>query len=145
MKYYELKACTSKCRSCQHANDLIGLLSKTSQGQVLLSGLLQCYNCHKVQDPLGRYLIHVAASYGRTEVCDWLVKYKKAEVNVKSAESGWTPAHCAVFYGHIDSLVALIRSGANLTKLDNDRLTPIENLTLDKWLSVRFEPNICGN
>lgn len=145
MKYHELRTCTPRCRSSQHAHELVGLLSKTADTSVLLSALWQCWQCHKVHDPMGRHLLHVAASFGRTRVCEWLVRMRKADVNVKTQENGWTPAHCACFYGHIGTLVALMRLGANLSKNDYDRLTPVENIELDKWMSVRFEPNLGGN
>ena len=139
MKYHDLRACGPKCRSREHANELTGLLSRTSDESVLLSGMWQCCQCHKVQDAVGRYLLHVAAMYGRRRVCEWLVRLRRADVNVRTQENGWTPAHCALFYGHIDVLVALVRLGANLAKNDSDRLTPVEGLALDRWMSTRHE------
>lgn len=144
MKYHELKSCAPKCRSSQHALDLAGLLSKTSDTNVLLSGLWQCWQCQKIHDTSGRYLLHWASMYGRARVCEWLVRQKHADVNVKSGENGWTPAHCACFYGHIDCLVTLIRCGANLEKNDFDRLNVVESLALDKWLSLRHELDVFG-
>lgn len=145
MKYHDLKSCSPKCRSSRHANELAGLLSKTSDVNVLLSGLWQCWQCHKIQDPAGRYLLHLASMFGRAQVCEWLVRQRKADVNVKTLENGWTPAHCACFYGQIDSLVVLIRCGANLAKNDKDQLNVFESLALDKWMSVRAEDDMFGN
>lgn len=139
MKISEIKTCSPKCRSAQHALDLISLLTKTNDTHILLSGLMQCWNSHKIHDNQGRDLLHVAASCGRAEVCEWLLEYKKAEINLKTFENGWTPAHCACFYGNIDSLIILIKHGANLTKNDYDRLTPIENLIIDKWTSTKYD------
>lgn len=82
--------------------------------------------------------------FGRSELCNWLVRLRKADVNVKTLENGWTPAHCACFYGQLDALLVLIRLGANLAKNDIDRLTPIETLALDKWLETRLEPDTFG-
>jgi ankyrin repeat protein len=144
MKYHETKACTPKCRSSNHANELAGLVSRTNDVSILLSGLLQCWNCQKLHDTSGRHLIHVAASYGRTQLVEWLVRQKKADINVKSAESGWTAAHCAIFYGQLDTFILLVKLGANLNKLDYDRLTPVENICLDKWLCIRNEPALWG-
>lgn len=146
MKYSESKTCTRQCRSNQHALELISLLTKTNDVQILLSGLLQCWNCQKIHDSIGRYLLHMAASCGRAEVCDWLVRFKRADLNLKTFENGWTPAHAAAYYGQIDSLITLIKLGASLIKKDYDRLTPLDQLSLDKWemLRTRYVPDSNG-
>jgi inhibitor of Bruton tyrosine kinase len=144
-KYIEIKACGPKCRSSRHADELIGLITKSDDIRVLASGALQCWNCQKIHDKFGRTLLHVAASCGRAELCEWLLKYKKAEINLKTFENGWTPAHCAAFYGQIDCLLVLIKCGANLLKNDLDRMTPNEHIILDKWESTRDEPIDYGN
>jgi hypothetical protein len=145
MKYSEIKTCGPKCKSTQHADDLIGLMTRTSDIQIILSGLLQCWNFHKLQDKLGRHLIHIAASCGRSEVCDWLIKLKKVELNLKTLENGWTPSHCAAFYGNIDSLIVFVKNGANLLKNDIDRLTSIDHLVFDKWLCTRNQISFDGS
>ena len=144
MKYLETRTCTPKCKSAQHALDIIGLITKTSDTKTILSGLLQCFNCHKVHDAYGRYLLHMLAACGRTECCEWLIKFKKADIHLKTAENGWTPAHCAAFYGHIDVLILLIKNGANLLKNDYDRLTPMDHLIFDKWTSTQYQPRVGG-
>lgn len=145
MKHYDTKECTGKCHSEQHASDLIGLISKTSDPQTLLSGMLQCCNPQKVHDDSGRYIIHMAASCGRSELLEWLVQFKKADMNLKTLENGWTAAHCSAFHGHLDSLITLIKLGANLIKNDYDRLTPFEHLGLDKWHVMENQPILNGN
>ena len=131
--FTDIKTCAPKCRSTQHADELIALITKTSDTQTILSGLLQCHNCHKISDRLGRQLLHVAASCGRTDVCEWLLYYKRADVHARSLESGWTPLHCSAFYGHIDTMMLLLKYGASLAREDNDRLTALEHLAVDKW------------
>jgi hypothetical protein len=145
MKYTDIKTCTKQCHSTQHALDLIGLLTRTKDVQILLSGLLQCWNCQKIYDTHGRYLLHMAASCGRAEVCEWLVKCKKADINLKTYENGWTPAHAASFYGQINSLITLIKLGTNLARNDYDRLTSLEHLSLDKWMQTKYAPDLSGN
>ncbi len=140
MKYLDTKSCTSKCRSAQHASELIATITQTGDTHTLLSAVNQCYNCHKIHDNLGRYLLHMAAACGRSELVEWLVKFKKSDMQLKTLENGWTPAHCAAFYGHIDTLLTLIKLGANLIKNDYDRLTPMEHLCVDKWQSVKDSP-----
>jgi len=124
----------------QHASELIALITKTSDTHKLLSAVNQCHNCHKIHDNLGRYLIHMAAACGRSELVEWLVKFKKSDMMLKTLENGWTPAHCAAFYGQIDTLITLIKLGANLIKNDYDRLTPIEHLCVDKWHTFKDSP-----
>jgi hypothetical protein len=144
MKYSDIKTCTKQCRSNQHALELIGLLTRTSDVQILLSGLLQCWNCQKIQDSHGRHLLHMAACCGRAEVCEWLLKFKKADMNLKTHENGWTPLHAAAFYGQINSLITTIKLGGNLAKNDYDRLTPLEHFSLDKWLQTKYQPDLSG-
>lgn len=135
--YLDSRECTPKCRSSQHASDLNALLTKTSDVNLLLSGIQQCWNCHKVHDTSRRYLMHMAAACGHTEVAEWLLQFKKAELTVRTLENNWTPAHCAAFYGNIGTLVALVKRGANLSSIDDDKLTCIEHLAIDKWSSIR--------
>lgn len=144
MKYYDVKECTLKCRSVQHATELAYIVTKTSDTHTLISAANQCHSCHKNQDIAGRHLLHMAASCGRSELLEWLIKLKKADMELKTLENGWTPAHCSAFYGHIDCLIMLIRLGANLIKNDYDRLTPLEHLGLDKWQSVPYHPDLAG-
>lgn len=145
MKQHEVKTCAPKCRSHGHALELINLITKTNDPHILLSALLQCWNCHKIQDKFGRNMLHMSACCGRREVLEWLIDMKKAELNLKTFENGWTPLHCASFYGNIDCLVSLIKRGANLAKNDFDQLTAIEALSLDKWSCVNYVADLNGN
>ena len=133
MSYLETRSnCTLKCKSTQHANELNSLITKIDDPQLLLSGIQKCWNCQKIQDSNGRMLLHMAACCGRIEAIEWLVKHKKADLQVKTVENGWTSLHCAAFYGQIGAFIALIKNGANLSVFDNDKYTPIEHLAIDK-------------
>ena len=123
-RYLETRACTPKCRSNRHIQEINAVLTKSSDTQLLLSAIQQCWNCQKMPDKSGRYCLHMAASCGRADVCEWLLKYKKAELSVKSIENGFTPAHCAAFYGNLDALSVLAKHGDTLSKNEHDRLTP---------------------
>lgn len=144
MKYFETKTCTPKCRSMRHAAELISLITKTSDTQTLLSAFIQCHNCHKQLDDHGRSILYMAASCGRSDAVEWLIKLKKADIQVRNTESGWTPAHAAAFHGHIDTLLMLIKLGANLNKLDYDTLNVLEHLSLDKYLASPYKPDFHG-
>lgn len=138
-QYLETRTCTQKCKSQKHAEELISILTKTSDVSVLLSAIQQCWNCAKIHDCGRRYLIHIAASCGRLDVIEWLVRHKNADLNVKTLENGWNPAHCAAFYGQIGALVTLMKHGCNISTVDDDKLTLIENLAMDKWKTIENE------
>jgi inhibitor of Bruton tyrosine kinase len=139
IQYLETRTCTQKCRSQKHAEELISILTKTSDASILLSAVQQCWNCAKIHDAGRRYLIHMAASCGRLDVIEWLIRYKNADLNVKTLENGWNPAHCAAFHGKIGALVILMKYGCNINVVDDDKLTLVENLALDKWKAIKNE------
>jgi ankyrin repeat protein len=70
-----------------------------------------CYGPGRSRDPLGRSLLHVAASCGLTRLLTWLLQYKEAALNGKDTESGYSALHRAVFYGQIRTVVFLINKG----------------------------------
>ncbi|RXM30269.1 Inhibitor of Bruton tyrosine kinase [Acipenser ruthenus] len=101
--------CTPKCRSLQHALDVISALTKGKEGQVKAFLSTHCHNVATLKDSFGRTALHFAASLGKRGVLDWLLDVKGADVLVKDKESGWTAMHRSVFYGHIDCLVSLVK------------------------------------
>lgn len=62
----------------------------------------------QVLDSEKRSALHTAASCGRRDLCLWLIKNGKADRNLKDHESGYTPLHRSIFYGHINIAVCLI-------------------------------------
>lgn len=59
-------------------------------------------------DEEGRSALHLAVSCGRRDLCHWLIKAGKGDINLKDSESGYTPLHRSIFYGHINIAVTLI-------------------------------------
>ena len=51
---------------------------------------------------------------------------KKASINARSGEDGWTPLHCAATEGHIEVAELLLEKGANANAQDNSRMTPLD-------------------
>ncbi len=47
--------------------------------------------------------LHAAAKTGSTEALKWLVKNRVVDLDSRST-TGYTPAHLAAVYGHLDSL-----------------------------------------
>ena len=135
--------CSIKCRSKADAANLIAGITRGTDQQSLAylasSGI--CRNPGKVVDHLGRSLLHLAASTGKRSVAEWLIKYKAASLNSKDSESGYTPLHRALFYGHIHVARFLIECGANLALQDNDGLTPLEHVNEDH--KIRNHSSVC--
>lgn len=51
----------------------------------------------------------MAASCGRKDLCLWLVKRCKVNIDDRDKESGYTALHRAILYGYIDAAVVLIQ------------------------------------
>ena len=47
--------------------------------------------------------LHAAAKTGSVEALKWMIKSKSVEMDAKST-TGYTPAHLAAVYGHLDCL-----------------------------------------
>lgn len=51
----------------------------------------------------------MAASCGRKELCQWLVKCHKVTIDDQDKESAYTSLHRAILYGNVDVAVFLIQ------------------------------------
>ena len=51
----------------------------------------------------------MAASCGKGDILEWLVKDQGVDVGTKDLESGWTALHRSVFYGYLDCTVKLLQ------------------------------------
>lgn len=101
--------CTQWCRSQSHASSIIAAIVRGAE-EVAVSYTKQlCCRPGLVSDAEGRTALHVAAAKGRRRVAEWLVKHKKAVVNQRDVESGYTPLHRSLFYGQIDVAVSLVQ------------------------------------
>lgn len=130
--------CTPKCRSLQHALDVISALTKGKEGQVKAFLSTHCHNVATLKDSFGRTALHFAASLGKRGVLDWLLDVKGADVLVKDKESGWTAMHRSVFYGHIDCLVSLVKHGSSLVAQDKEGLSVLDLTMKDRPSHVVF-------
>lgn len=101
--------CTSKCRSLQHALDVISVVTRGSEGQIKAFLSSYCYNAATIKDAFGRNALHLAASCGKKGVLDWLAETKGIDLSVKDKESGWTALHRSIFYGYIDCVLSLLK------------------------------------
>jgi ankyrin repeat protein len=64
-------------------------------------------------------LLVQAARFGRTKIVERLVEMQ-CDVNIRDAGNGNTALHCAAFFGHPETVEALIRLGARFKDMRND-------------------------
>lgn len=131
--------CTPKCRSAQHADEVIAAMTVAVEDGRLSSFLSSyCHNATTLRDGFGRTALHLAASLGRRHLLEWLSERKSADLVAKDKESGWTALHRSVFYGHIHCLMALIKRGGSLSIQDKEGLSVLELIMKDRPAHVVF-------
>lgn len=101
--------CTPKCRSQQHADQVVAALTGGTEGQLRAFLTSHCYNAATLRDAFGRTALHLAASLGKKALLEWLLESKNADLTVKDKESGWTALHRSAFYGQIHCLMSLVK------------------------------------
>ena len=94
--------CGPRCRSQQHAAQLISAVTKGSVHQII-SFLSRCHNVDNLCDSYGRTVLHLAASCGKPHVLQWLTTDRNCSLTAQDRESGWTALHRALFYGQLTS------------------------------------------
>ncbi|XP_017656171.1 inhibitor of Bruton tyrosine kinase isoform X2 [Nannospalax galili] len=129
--------CTPKCRSLQHAADVLSVVTKGSEKQIKTFLASHCYSAATVKDAFGRNAVHLASSCGKKGVLDWLLE-RGVDPLVKDKESGWTALHRSIFYGHIDCLWSLLKHGVSLYMQDKEGLSPLDLLMKDRPAHVVF-------
>uniref|UniRef100_A0A672TSV3 Inhibitor of Bruton tyrosine kinase n=1 Tax=Strigops habroptila TaxID=2489341 RepID=A0A672TSV3_STRHB len=131
--------CTSKCRSLQHALDVISVVTRGSEGQIKAFLSCYCYNAATIKDAFGRNALHLAASCGKKGVLDWLAETKGVDLSVKDKESGWTALHRSIFYGYIDCVLSLLKHGVSLYVQDKEGLSALDLVMKDRPIHVVFK------
>lgn len=104
-----LPDCTTKCRSLQHADEVVAALTGGSERQLRAFLTSHCHNAATLRDAFGRTALHFAASLGKKALLEWLLESKSADLKVKDKESGWTALHRSAFYGQIHCLLSLVK------------------------------------
>lgn len=104
--------CTLKCRSLQHALDIVSVVTRGSEGQIKAFLTSHCYNAATSKDAFGRSALHIASSCGKKGILDWLAETNGVDLSAKDKESGWTALHRGIFYGHIDCAWSLLKVGS---------------------------------
>nr|DBA26453.1 TPA: hypothetical protein GDO54_010709 [Pyxicephalus adspersus] len=130
--------CTTRCRSLQHALDVISVVTRGNEQQIKAFLASYCCNATTLKDEYGRNALHIAACCGKREVLDWLVS-KGADLLVKDKESGWTALHRSIFYGHIDCAFSLLKDGSNLHAQDKDGFSALDLVMKDRPSHVVFQ------
>ncbi|NWI98718.1 IBTK kinase, partial [Crypturellus undulatus] len=131
--------CTLKCRSLQHALDVISVVTRGSEGQIKAFLSSYCYNAATIKDTFGRNVLHLASSCGKKGVVDWLAETKGVDLLAKDKESGWTALHRSVFYGYIDCVLSLLKHGVSLYLQDKEGLSALDLVMKDRPAYVVFK------
>ncbi|NXW02092.1 IBTK kinase, partial [Fregetta grallaria] len=131
--------CTSKCRSLQHALDVISVVTRGSEGQIKAFLSSYCYNAATIKDAFGRNVIHLASSCGKKGVLDWLAETRGVDLLAKDKESGWTALHRSIFYGYIDCVLSLLKHGVSLYIQDKEGLSALDLVMKDRPIHVVFK------
>ncbi|KAG9493705.1 hypothetical protein GDO78_001529 [Eleutherodactylus coqui] len=130
--------CTVRCRSLQHALDVISVVTRGSEQQIKAFLSSYCCNATTLKDDFGRNVVHISASCGKKGVLEWLAA-KGVDLTVKDKESGWTALHRSVFYGHIDCALTLLKHGGNLHIQDKDGFTALDLVMKDRPPHIVFQ------
>uniref|UniRef100_A0A672ZKS7 BTB domain-containing protein n=1 Tax=Sphaeramia orbicularis TaxID=375764 RepID=A0A672ZKS7_9TELE len=131
--------CTTKCRSEQHAGEVVAALTGGSEGQLRAFLTAHCHNAATLRDAFGRSALHMAASVGKKALMEWLLESKGAEATVKDKESGWTALHRSAFYGQIHCLISLVKHGCLLSTQDKEGLSVLDLTMKDRPAHVIFK------
>jgi len=100
--------CTPKCHLAKHAELILSAISKENATKIRAILPRVCANFGRVSDQFGRSALHLAASCGKGDILEWLVKDQGVDVGTKDLESCWTALHRSVFYGYLDCAVKLL-------------------------------------
>uniref|UniRef100_A0A3Q1FAY9 Inhibitor of Bruton agammaglobulinemia tyrosine kinase n=1 Tax=Acanthochromis polyacanthus TaxID=80966 RepID=A0A3Q1FAY9_9TELE len=131
--------CTPKCRSQQHADQVVAALTGGSEGQLRAFLTSHCHNAATLRDAFGRTALHLAASLGKKALLEWLLDSKSADLTLKDKESGWTALHRSAFYGQIHCLISLVKHGALLSTQDKEGLSVLDLTMKDRPAHVAFK------
>lgn len=131
--------CTVKCRSLQHADEVVAALTRGTEGQLGAFLSTHCHNAASLRDAFGRTALHMAASLGKKALLEWLLESKNAELMVKDKESGWTALHRSAFYGQIHCLISLVKHGGLLSTQDKEGFSVLDLTMKDRPTHVVFK------
>lgn len=102
--------CTSKCISKEHGDAINSVILADYEEDVFKSYICKiCNNPGRVRDSKGRTALHVAATFGRTQLIPWLIKEANADINARDLESGYTPLHISIYKGFINVTILLLK------------------------------------
>lgn len=101
--------CTPTCRLPDHASIILSAITREDLPTFQSIVKKVCSNPANLTDRLGRHAIHVAASCGKTDILEWLIKECKVDIGLRDLESGWTPLHRSLFYGKLSCAVKLLQ------------------------------------
>ncbi|CAG9795587.1 unnamed protein product [Diatraea saccharalis] len=134
--------CTRRCRSRYHGQVLTSAITKRSVSDQTLASFIKatCANFVKAFDFEGRTALHMAASRGRLQLMEWLIRHSPdAFANARDRESGYTPLHRSIFYGQINAAVSLMKLGVKTDIVDKDDYKALEHAMLDRHYMYKLD------
>lgn len=130
--------CGPKCRSKNHAYELVSAITKGNLAEVQAFAKL-CHAAGHHNDMFGRSALHMAASCGKVEIVEWLIEEKGGDLTLKDAESGWTALHRAMFYGQLATVRLLVQYNSDLYTRDHLGLSPLDLAMKDRPPYVSYD------
>ncbi|XP_061171196.1 inhibitor of Bruton tyrosine kinase-like isoform X2 [Saccostrea echinata] len=130
--------CGPKCRSKNHAYELVAAITKGNLQEVQAFARL-CYASGHHNDMFGRSALHMAASCGKVEIVEWLLEEKGGDLTLKDVESGWTALHRAMFYGQLAVARLLIQYNSDLYTRDHLGLSPLDIAMKDRPPHISYD------
>lgn len=136
--------CTRNCKSRKHADEVYKAIPKGWESEDQLFRFLSvCFNIGVNKDTNGRTALHLAASFGKIKLIEWLLT-RKAQISSRDDESGYSALHRAFLYGQLHAARTLLKHKANLFQpLDNDKWSPYDHLIQDRetWQQATSQVN----
>uniref|UniRef100_A0A2C9LAN8 BTB domain-containing protein n=1 Tax=Biomphalaria glabrata TaxID=6526 RepID=A0A2C9LAN8_BIOGL len=103
-----------------------------------------CHSWMRQVDVFGRTTLHLAASFGKLDMLEWILEEKKVDLNQKDFESAWTALHRSLFYGQLNCARLLTQFNCDLQVRDAEGLSPLDMPMMDRPSNVTYssiEPN----
>jgi len=125
--------CNANCRYKKHGDYISSVVSKEALEESKNLILKRCANPFRNTDSSGRILLHIASTYDRGDIIDWLVSDQRvlSYIHTRDRESGWSALHRAVYYGHIDCVSKLFKLSPEWRPTDREGFSPLDLAVMD--------------
>jgi glycerophosphodiester phosphodiesterase len=114
-------------------------LATKSNYRVIVKLLVEAGVDINYQDEDGETALHIAARFGHLECAKAIIDgsiYQKAELDIAEKTFGWTPVFIACVDGHLPIVELLIKSGADVDRVDTSGWSPKEHAALRGHINI---------